>query len=373
MGPKAVRHYTPLMQDCVRGSFKVFDELDARGEAWNVYQYMVKLASQTVGKFVMGYDYHHFDAVDSPVHPIVSNFVYVLALNKKVTARGGWYQHLPFGDPAKLKALRRITYAQLAEAVESAPSSGIENLNLPLAEAATKASCVADYLVNAVDEQGQHFPKGLVLSNMLVVNGAGYTTTSSLLSWCIYALVTYPQMQDRLLQELIDYGINNDTQWDPDLAHSLPFLDAFLKETQRLHNPSFQPARTTKTDVVVPGGFRLPENAIVITHLHAIHTNPEHWRDPFRFDPDRWDTDEVKARHRGAYVPFTAGPRSCIGFNFALLEIKILLSELLYRYKFTREGFEAIEYDPEFQLIRPLNFYVTAKRRTEWPAAKSAA
>jgi hypothetical protein len=47
-----------------------------------------------------------------------------------------------------------------------------------------------------------------------------------------------------------------------------------------------------------------------------------------------------------------------------LLEVKILLSELVSRYEFTREGLEAIEYDPEFQLIRPLNFYVRAKKRT---------
>ncbi|KAK3396681.1 cytochrome P450 [Sordaria brevicollis] len=366
MGPKAVRHYTPLMQDCVRGSFKVFDELDAKGESWNVYQYMVKLASQTVGKFAMGFDYHHFDSIDTPVHEIVTNIVSLLSLNKKVTARGSWYQHLPFGDPARLQQVRKTVYAQLADVVANAPKSGIENM--PLNEAAIKASCVADYLVNAVDEKGEHFPEGLILSNMLVVTGAGYTTTSSLLSWCIYCIVTYPGMQDRLLQELIDYDISDKTEWDPDLAHSLPFLDSFLKETQRLHNASFQPGRTTKTDVVLPGGYRLPENVCVIPALYAIHTNPEHWHDPFRFDPDRWDTEEVKNRHRGAYMPFATGARSCIGFNFALLEIKILLSELLYRYKFTREGFEAIEYDPEFQLIRPLNLYVTAKRRTEWPA-----
>src|SRR5690606_24026534 len=95
------------------------------------------------------------------------------------------------------------------------------------------------------------------------------------------------------------------------------------------------------------------------------------WRDPFRFNTDRWDTDEVKNRHKCVYVPFATGPRSCIGFNFALLEVKILLSELIYRYEFVREGLEAIEYDPEFQLIRPLNFYVTGKRRTKWPAESS--
>ncbi|KAK0653103.1 cytochrome protein [Cercophora newfieldiana] len=344
MGPKAVRHYTPLMQDCVRSSFGIFDQLNERGEAWNVYQYMVKLASQTIGKFASG---------------IVS----MLSLNKKVTARGEWYGILPWGDSARLREVRKTTYALLNEAIDAAPVSGITDL--PIANAALKASCVVDFLLNAVDEKGERFPRSLVLANMIVVTGAGYTTTSALLSWLVYCLVTYPETQDRLLQELVDFGYTPDMEWTPDFAHGLPYLDRFVKETQRLHNASFQPGRTTKTDVVLPGGYRLPANAVIIPALYAIHTNSEVWNDPFRFDPDRWLADDIKGRHRAAYIPFATGARGCIGFNFALMEVKILLSELVYRYKFVREGVEAIEYDPEFQLIRPLNLYVVNQKRTE--------
>ncbi|KAF3006340.1 hypothetical protein E8E14_004161 [Neopestalotiopsis sp. 37M] len=367
MGPKAVRHYTPLMQSCVRSSFSVFDEMDSRGEAWNVYQYMVKLASQTIGKFALGMDFGHMNGVDAPTHPLVSNIVNLLSLNKKVTTRGEWYKALPWGDAAKLKEVQRVTYGMLEEAIAKAPSAGGMD-GLSLNDAALKASCVADYLNHAVDETGKRFPKGLVLSNMLVVTAAGYTTTSSMLSWMIYCLVTYPEIQDKLLQELVNYDVSNETTWTPDLAHSLPYLDKVIKEAQRLHNASFQPGRTTKQEVVLPGGYRLPKDSTVIPALYAIHTNPDVWRDPMRFDPERWDTEEVKNRHRAAYIPFATGPRGCIGFNFALLEIKILLSELIYRYDFSREGMEAVEYDPEFQLIRPLNLYVTAQRRTSWPA-----
>jgi hypothetical protein len=72
MSPKAVRHYTPLMQESARGSFKVFDELDARDESWNVYHYMLKLSSGFIGKFALGMDWHHMDSVDSPLHSFVT-------------------------------------------------------------------------------------------------------------------------------------------------------------------------------------------------------------------------------------------------------------------------------------------------------------
>ncbi|KAJ0425114.1 cytochrome P450 [Aspergillus carlsbadensis] len=368
MGPKAVRHYTPLMQKCVRKSLPIFDELDSRNESWNVYQFMVKLASETIGSFSLGKKFGHFKSVDTQLHPIVTNIASLLSLNKKITARGEWYRHLPFGDPARLRHVQNTIYSLLQEAIDEVAARS-DSGDAPMNEAALSASCVVDYLLHAVDDKGEHFPQGLALANMLIVTGAGFTTTSALLSWLIYCLVTYEGTQDRLYKELVEYGVVgangecNKTDWTPDIAHSLPYLDKFVKETQRLHNASFQPGRTSKTDVILPGGYRLPPDSVIVPALYAIHTNPKIWRDPFRFDPDRWDTEEVKSLPRCAYVPFATGPRGCIGFNFALLEVKILLSELVSRYEFVREGLEAIDYDPEFQLIRPLNFYVRAKRR----------
>lgn len=96
MSPKAVRHYTPLMEASVKDSFKVFDKLDEQDEAWNVYQYMLKLASQTVFKFALGYDAHHFDDPDSPLNELVVLIAQSLSLNKKVTSRGDWYSKLGF-------------------------------------------------------------------------------------------------------------------------------------------------------------------------------------------------------------------------------------------------------------------------------------
>lgn len=135
-----------------------------------------------------------------------------------------------------------------------------------------------------------------------------------------------------------------------------------------MHSPSYQPARTAKTDVILPGGYRVSAGSVVVAAIHGVHMNPEVWRDPQIFDPDRWEREETKNLSRYAFLPFAAGPRGCIGFNFALLEVKVLLSELVYRYEFVRDGNDAIEYDPEHQLYLPVNLYLTARRRTSWPA-----
>lgn len=365
LSPKAIRHYTPMMQSAVRSSLPVFDAMDQANESWNVYQYMLKLSSQTIGKFCLGLDFHHFDNQDSPLDPIVADISAMLVLNKRVTSRGDWYGALPFGDPKRLKEVRLRIYSRLQAAMDAVEQK--DTADLPLSDAALKATCVVDYLKRATDESGNKLPEDLFLGNIVIMTAAGFTTTSSLLAWMIYSAVTYKGEQERLLQELVNYNVSNDMDWTPELASSLKYLDKFVKETQRLHNPSFQPGRTTKTDVIVPGGYHLPANAVIVPALYALHTNPDFWDNPQRFNPDRWDTPEVKQRHRCAYVPFAAGPRGCIGFNFALQEVKILFAELIYRYEFISESQGAIEYDPDFQLIRPMNIYVRTRKRSSWP------
>ncbi|KAF4258167.1 hypothetical protein KXV70_009705 [Aspergillus fumigatus] len=370
LGPKAVRHYAPTMQKTVEDACTIFDQLDAQGEAWNVYQYMLKLGSQAVGKLTLGLDFEHFSSADAPIHEMVHLIAEVLSLNKKVTSKGDWYASLPFGDPKRLRDTKARIEQLVEESVQKAQRGGVEDL--PLQDAALRAANMVDYALRATDNKGEKLPKSSLVWALVVATGAGFTTTSSLLSWLIYGLVTYPGMQDRLLQELVDHGFDDTTEITADFADQLTFLDKYIKETQRRHNPSFQPGRTAKLDLILPGGYKIPQDAVVIPALHHIHNNPAIWDNPARFNPDRWDTDEVKQRHKAAYIPFGTGPRMCIGFNFALQEIKVFLPKLIYRYKFTREGDGPIEYDPMFQLIRPNNLYVRAERRVKWPYKSDA-
>lgn len=159
---------------------------------------------------------------------------------------------------------------------------------------------------------------------LTVAAGAGFTTTSSLLSWLLYGLVAYDGMQARLLQELVDHDFSDDTEVTPELLEDLPELDKFIKEMQRRHNPSYQPGRTAQRELVLPGGYKVKKGTVIIVALHHIHMNPKIWlvqihlvgwfageseltvlhRDnPDIFDPDRWDTEKVKNRGRTEYMP----------------------------------------------------------------------
>jgi cytochrome P450 len=136
LGPKAVRHYQPMMQKAVEDTFQVFDEFDRRDDAWNVWPYMLKLSSTIIGKLVLGFDFDHFSSPDAPMHDVIQLIVKSLELNKRISSVGQWYGKMPFGSPLMLMHCRWRIFQIVNQAIEEA-SIGIEDLELQ--DAALKA------------------------------------------------------------------------------------------------------------------------------------------------------------------------------------------------------------------------------------------
>jgi cytochrome P450 len=370
LSPRAVAHHSPLIQAAARSIFPVLDRFAANDEAFHVYHFMFKLAGQVIWRVVVNQDLKHFDSVDTKPHKTIRCLGEWLHLMKKTSLRPKWYGNLPFGDPARLRAAQRELWEDVEEAVDACTKTDDGSLPLSDPAASLRASCMADFLARARDDNGDALPRDIMISNVVILLGAGFTTSASLLSWCVYSLVMYPGNQERLLQEIIDHGGDGEREWTYDEVHSLPFLDCFVKEVQRLHNPSFQTARNAKQDVVVPGGYLIPKGSIVIPCFPSMHKNPKHWDNPLVFNADRWSGPDVarELTRKGLYTPFAAGRRGCVGFNLALMEVKTVLIELVYRYHFEDASQEPVVYDPEFLVTRPINFYVGPTLRTEWPS-----
>lgn len=373
LSPRAVEYYTPLIQDAMRPVFNVFDQLSGHNQACNVYQYMFKLAGQLVFRVMLNQDLQHFKALNTPPSVAIRLFGEYLKLMKKTSLRPKWYGSLPFGESARLKVVRNLLFETVEKEMDASITPGGGSLSVEDPKAPLQAGCVADFLSRAEDSSGQKLPRDILLGNVVVLLGAGFTTTSSLLSWAIYSLVKYEGNQARLLQELIDHKADGDRAWTHDELHAMKFLDAFVKESLRLHSPSFQTGRNAKTDVVLPGGYLIPKGSIVIPCFPTIHKNHAYWDNPTKFDPDRWAVPGIAgtAMRKGTYSPFAGGARGCVGFNLALLQVKMVLAELVYRYHFEDASTEAVIYDPEFLVIRPLNFYASPIKRTKWPSPSS--
>lgn len=142
--------------------------------------------------------------------------------------------------------------------------------DLPLSDAVHQATCIVDYVNRAVGSQSNEIFGENPIPVLIVAMGAGFVTTSSLVSWLMYCMVAFPDMQECLLQVYSDRDIKEDTDLDFDTFNSIHFQADFIKETQRLHNPSYQPSRTVRCDCILPGAFKFPEDCVVISAIRHV-------------------------------------------------------------------------------------------------------
>lgn len=162
---------------------------------------------------------------------------------------------------------------------------------------------------------------------------AGHETTANALCWTLYLLATHPDVENRLMQE-----IERAEGEGLDLA-AVPYVRQVVRESLRLYPPAWIVGRIPLEEDRI-AGHRVPAGTNVLMPILSIQRDPAFWPDPERFDPDRHADEEAqRALPKYAYFPFGGGPRICIGLNFALMELHLLLPVLLkslrYRYAAT--------------------------------------
>ena len=85
-------------------------------------------------------------------------------------------------------------------------------------------------------------------------------------------------------------------------------------------------------------GVTIPRGTLVIPYLYGTHRNPDHWDDPERFDPGRFDREARQRRHKFAWAPFGGGPRVCVGNNMAIMQMLLIVATLVRRYDLEAAG-----------------------------------
>eukprot|EP00741_Cyanophora_paradoxa_P011119 tig00020553_g10740.t1 len=153
---------------------------------------------------------------------------------------------------------------------------------------------------------------------------AGHETTASALCSALYLLALHPEIQERVHKDAVQ------AKGD---AGRLEYTGQVIREAMRLYPPTFNATMRLLTEDDDLGPHRLPRGTLVSIPLVALHRDPELWPDPERFDPDRFAPGRSEGRHPFAYLPFIAGPRSCVGAQFSLLEQRALLGALLSRFR----------------------------------------
>jgi len=295
-----------------------------------------RLTLRALGRSVLGLDLD--ERADAVAEPLRIALTYV-------ADRALWPIRAPrsLPTPARRRArAARATLYQLAGEILQACRSD-PNRDAPLVRA----------LIAATDPAtGRALSDADICNELIVFMLGGHDTTATTLAYALWALGRHRDIQDRVAAEVA--GIGN-RELTPDDVPRLGYTVQVLHEALRLCPPAAAVGRMATRDIEV-GGYRVEAGTMLAVGTYALHRDPALWDDPLAFDPDRFSPENSKGRDRWQFIPFGAGPRSCIGDHFAMLEATLALATIVRRA-------EILSLDDDFPLATPFTMVAAAPIR----------
>ena len=316
----AIAAFGEIMVAEVRKLLAAWEMQAAGGTAFELQEQMMRVTLSVVAKalFTTGLD----DAQLATVHDTLG----------PVLAEIGARSRRPFGLVEKLPtpANRAFTrnLAQLNGIVDGiiaghrAPGAAYQDL--------------LQMLIDARDEEtGEAMSDQQLRDEVITLFVAGHETTATALTWAFKLLSEQPVVR-RVLYDEVDRVLGGREPTAADFPN-LPYTLAVFEETLRLYPPVANIVRTAlEADTLV--GHTLPAGSNVVISTYALHRHPAFWDNPEGFDPTRMLPEGRKGQHRFAYIPFSSGPRFCIGESFAKLEAVLILAMVAQRYEVNGRG-----------------------------------
>ncbi|CAG9857629.1 unnamed protein product [Phyllotreta striolata] len=178
---------------------------------------------------------------------------------------------------------------------------------------------------------------------------AGTETTAASICAVLTTLGMFPDVQEKVYEEIVQV-VGGDGYIEAGDLPRLKYTERVIKETLRLFPVAPVYARSIAQDVSLDGKVVPAGSAAVVLPIY-VHRSPKYWKDPLKFDPDRFLPEESSKRHPCTYLPFSYGLRNCIGSKYALMSIKTILSTLIRRFRVYSEYKTVEEIELKLQML----------------------
>ncbi|GJQ72804.1 hypothetical protein Trydic_g1454 [Trypoxylus dichotomus] len=231
-----------------------------------------------------------------------------------------------------LKELHDFSNNVLAE--RKIRRNAIENQeNLPNQQGRKKRLSFMDLVLETADDPNLISDKDMrdLVDTFLF---AGFDTTSASTCWSVFCMGNHPEVQEKMFEEVRSVLGDKPQPTTIEELNQLTYMECVIKEALRLFPVLGVITRVLSEDIELDG-YRIPSGTQAILHIGMVHRDPEHFPEPNKFIPERFLPENSKTRHPFAYIPFSAGPRNCIGQKFALTEEKTILASIINKYKIT--------------------------------------
>ena len=337
--------YAKIMTDYAEEMLATWRE----GEVRDVHQEMMQLTLKIVVRALFNVESQEVGHISAAMNVMMSNSVGIRLLLPPAA------RFLP--TPAMMEFRRAVRH--LDDMVYRIISERRKN--------ETDTGDLLSMLMQARDEDGGRMSDKQLRDEIMTFLLAGHETTALALSWSWHLLGQNPEADAKLHAEL-DRVLAGRTPEFSDLRN-LVYAERVVKESMRLYPPAWSLARTVVKDFDI-AGYRIPAGANVVMSTWVMHHDPRYFPDPYKFDPDRWLSEQSQKLPRFAYFPFGGGPRQCIGNSFAMMEATLLLAAIAQRFQFRAVEGHPVVPIPSFTL-RPkhgIKMTMQARSKTQGPS-----
>ena len=328
---KQLEVLSSIMQDSLAESLREFDR-EARIGPVDIYPLMVKITFAMVGKSLFGAtlkedDINLISEVISTVQEFMVRQTIQPYLNPWFTVSGELRKH----EEMTARAFG-ILRDYIRRRREEKPGHDLLQI-----------------LLDARYSDGTSMSDELVVSESMQILVAGHETSSNALSWLLYLLSSRPDCVDRVRDEFD--SVLGERHVSFSVVPKFEFTTQVILEALRLYPPFWMVDRMALADDRA-GDLDIPRGSTVVVFIYGTHHSPRYWENPESFDPERFTKAKEKLHTPFAHLPFGAGPRGCIGGNYAMLQMLMILSVVLRKYDFHLVPGQTIEPRP-MVILRP--------------------
>ncbi|XP_016500402.1 cytochrome P450 714C2 isoform X2 [Nicotiana tabacum] len=284
----------------------------------HIDEYMRRFSAEVISRTCFGSSYIEGEEIFSKL----TTLWLTVSKNLEFYAIPGM-RHIPTKRNREIKALEKEIQTSILKVIEERKQAGIEKNLLQTILEAAKSSGLSQDSANK-----------FIVDNCKNIYLAGYETTAVSAQWCLVLLSVYPEWQNRVRSEVIE--VCKGQLPDHDMIFRMKQLTKVINETLRLYTPVPVLPREAFADMKF-GDICIPKGLNIWLLATTLHTDPKVWGpNANEFNPDRFENGVAGAcTHPYLYMPFGSGVRICVGQNFALLELKILISLLLSHFSFS--------------------------------------
>ncbi|CAK8694869.1 unnamed protein product [Clavelina lepadiformis] len=298
------------------------------GKAFDISNFMHKAISNTICNVIFGkrfdYDDKNFELI---LHRLLKGFADQLtAFTFRLILMAPWLRRVPPISFMCLRISRDLSNVlKFLQSIIDEHEQTYDKENM--------RDFIDAYLKEIKNGEDKDFTNNQLLQYIRELFLAGTETTSSTLNWALLCLLHYPETQKKLRKEILCV-IGSEGTASMSHQSSMPYTCAFIHELMRYRTLApLSVFHKTNEDTELNGYF-IPKNTLVAPNIWAVHNDPEYWEEPEKFKPERFINEKGEFVPSSHVIPFSVGPRHCLGEKLARMEVFLFLVSMVQKFEF---------------------------------------